>query len=84
MTNPPESSTSAFTPARDYNRGMDSDRRAELLKLLAEIDQGIADAKSLASDPLLWPEERAFAEAQLAIRLDAVKRVEGMLGDEPR
>lgn len=58
-----------------------AERRADLVKLLAEIDQGIAEATALASDPMLWPEERAFAEAQLAIRLNAVKRVEDMLGE---
>jgi hypothetical protein len=50
-----------------------------LLKLLADIDQKIAEAESLARDPLLWPEERRFADIQLAVRMDAVKRVEKLL-----
>jgi hypothetical protein len=57
-----------------------TDRRARLLALLARLDQGIREAESLASDPLLDPDERRYAAVHLDFRRKAVERVEAMLG----
>jgi len=59
-----------------------SERRTRLIRLLACIDQQIAEAEALVSDPALGAEERGYAEAQLSFRRRAVERVEAMLGDE--
>jgi hypothetical protein len=66
-----------------------TDRRTKLIRLLAQIDQQICEAESLASDPLLNEADRKYAMAQLDFRLTAVERVEAMLsklngGEEPK
>ena len=54
--------------------------RTKLLRMLAEIDQQIREAESLASDATLSDDDREFTAVQLDFRRDAVKRVEAMLG----
>jgi hypothetical protein len=62
------------------NRGMaPAERRRAALKLIAEIDQRIAECRSLLADPLLWTDEPEFVEAQLAVRIDALRRSERLL-----
>ena len=58
-----------------------SERRTRLIRLLAQIDQQISEAESLASDPALDADERRLAKVQLDFRRDTVKRVEAMLGE---
>lgn len=59
-----------------------SERQTALLRLLASIDQQIADAEELAKDGDLPIGERAYAEAQLEFRRRAVERIEMMLGQK--
>jgi hypothetical protein len=56
-----------------------TERRAKLIRLLATIDQQIAEMESLASDAELTESERRYATAQLDFQRRAVKRVEAML-----
>jgi hypothetical protein len=58
-----------------------SERHTRLIRLLAHIDQQIAEAESLASDASLDADERERAGAQLSFQRRAVERVEAMLGE---
>jgi hypothetical protein len=58
-----------------------SERRTACIRLLAHIDQQIAEAEALASDESLDADERRFAKVQLDFRRRAVERVEAMLGE---
>jgi hypothetical protein len=55
--------------------------RTKLLRMLAEIDQQIREAESLATDESLDADERGYAEAQLSFQRRALKRVEEMLNN---
>ena len=57
-----------------------SARRRALIRLVAQIDQQIADARSLAADKRLSQGERLVAKAELEFRQKAIKQVEAMLG----
>ena len=54
-------------------------RRKYLLRLLAQIDQQIAEGKSLAHSRLLTTDERSVAAAYLSESCEALNRVENML-----
>jgi hypothetical protein len=56
-----------------------SDDRTTLIRLIAEIDQRIAEAESLANNRSLDDGERKSAAALLDFRRNAVQRVERML-----
>lgn len=58
-----------------------SERRTACIRLLAQIDQQIAEAETLADDADLDAGEREFARAQLDFRRRAVERVQAMLGE---
>jgi hypothetical protein len=76
-----------------YSKALDGTRRAEmdcmtpverriaLIRLIAEIDQQIGKAEDFAYRPDLTVEERSGAVAQLALRRNAVIRVEGLLAE---
>lgn len=49
--------------------------RTKLLRMLAEIDQQIREAESLASDATLSDDDREFAAVQLDFRRRAGKRI---------
>ena len=57
------------------------DRREQLLRLLAEIDQQNREAESLASDDMLSDDDRNFAAVQLEFRRRALDRVEKLLSE---
>ena len=54
-------------------------RRKFLLRLLADLDQQIAEVESLTSEHVLTNGERGLAADVLVSRRTSVKRVEGML-----
>lgn len=56
-----------------------AERRASLVRLLAEIDQRIAEAEELNASGLLESDERGFVSEQIALRRNAVLRIEGIL-----
>lgn len=56
-----------------------SERHMALIKLLASIDQQIAEASRLASDASLDAGKRRFAATQLDFRRKTLKHVEKML-----
>jgi len=56
-----------------------SQRRAEIVKLLAEIDQDIREAESIASDRSLPWRERREAKLDLDFFRVSAERVEGLL-----
>ena len=58
-----------------------AERRLAMIRLLAQIDQRIADAESLAADARLNHEERQSAAAALSFRRRAVERIETMLAE---
>jgi hypothetical protein len=55
-------------------------RQAAILKLIAQIDQDIAEARSLSHNQLLSREERRYARASLAFYRSAAKHAERLLG----
>lgn len=55
-------------------------RRSKLLRLLSNIDQGIAEARNLSVHPDLSERERRCAAVQMEFRQHSVKRVVAMLG----
>lgn len=58
-----------------------ADRRAACLRLLAEIDQLIAECEDLAAQPVLADDEREYLAVHLQFRRHARERVERMLGN---
>ena len=58
---------------------MSSERRANLVRLLATINELIGEAELLASDDFLSDEVRKSANVQLDFRRKSVERVEQML-----
>jgi len=56
-----------------------SKRRAACIRLLAEIDQLIAECKDLASQPVLADDEQEYLAVHLQMRRDARERVERLL-----
>ncbi len=56
-----------------------AERRIALIRLLASIDQKIAEAERLASDASLDVGQREFAATQLDFRRKTLKHVEKML-----
>jgi hypothetical protein len=61
-----------------------SERQAGLLRLLANVDQTIQEAKSLSSCPLLSKRERIHVAAHLQLRRRVRKRVEVLLAELER
>jgi hypothetical protein len=55
------------------------DSRTKLLRMLAEIDQQIREAESLASDATLSDDDRELAAVQLDFRRRALESVETLL-----
>jgi hypothetical protein len=60
-----------------------TEHRTKLLKLLAHLDQSIAECEQLAADPLLADADRADIHLQLVMRMDALDRVQNIL-NEPK
>lgn len=60
------------------------ERRLVLIRLLAEIDQRIAEADRLASDASLDAGDWDYAAAHLDFRRKSVERIEGMLRELER
>jgi hypothetical protein len=58
---------------------MPPDRRAAILKLIAELDQHVAESESLASNELLDPEERQAAGVCAEFYRRAAVRAERLL-----
>lgn len=56
-----------------------AERRAACLRLLAEIDQLIAECEDLASQPVLADDEREYLAVHLKLPRDARERVERIL-----
>jgi len=56
-----------------------SERRAACIRLLATIDQQIAEARALTEHPDLDHTERDYAAGLLAYREREVKRVEAVI-----
>ena len=56
-----------------------TERRLALLRLLAEIDQRIAECEDLASQPVLADDEIEYVAIHLKMRRDARKRVEELI-----
>lgn len=56
-----------------------AERRNRIIMLLAEIDQDIAEARALASDVSLSPEERQLADGHLVFCESAAKHTEILL-----
>jgi hypothetical protein len=56
-------------------------RRKYLLRLLAQLDQQIAETESLSRDPRLTDGEHRLIASQLDYRRNAVLRVEAMLAN---
>jgi hypothetical protein len=54
-------------------------RRPQLLKLLSEIEQNIAEAESILAEAELTPDDRKWARAQLEFFRRSLARVERML-----
>ena len=57
-----------------------SERRTACIKLLAEIDQLIAECEDLADQPVLADDEREYLAVHLQFRRYTVELVESMLG----
>jgi hypothetical protein len=57
---------------------MDTDRRTTYIRLLAEIDQRIAECEDLSQQVLNF-EEHALVRARLRLLLRARGRVEGLI-----
>jgi hypothetical protein len=55
------------------------ERRAVLVRLLADIDQRIALAKALSDSQFLTRDERRYAAAELDFQIQSATRVEAML-----
>jgi hypothetical protein len=55
-------------------------RRTAYIRLLAAIDQLIAECEDLADQPVLADDEREYLAVHLQLRRDARERVEKMLG----
>jgi hypothetical protein len=56
-----------------------ADRRDALIRLLAEIDQLIAECEDLADQPVLADDEREYLAVHLKLRRQWRERVEKML-----
>ena len=54
-------------------------RRKHLLRLLAQLDQQIAEVVTMMAEPVLTLRERQVATAQLDSRRNLLKRVEKLL-----
>jgi len=58
-----------------------SERRTAYLRLLAEINQRIAECEELARQRVLADDEIEYVAVHLKLRRDARKRVERLLGE---
>ena len=56
-----------------------SERRTALLRLLAHLDQQIAECEMLTVEPILADDERECVAVNLKFRLKSRKRVEELL-----
>jgi hypothetical protein len=56
-------------------------RRADLLRFLARVDQSVAEAESLLSEPVLTDTERALVRLHLVTRQRARERVEALIAE---
>lgn len=61
------------------NNMTSAERRIALIRLLADIDQRIAEAETSSAASLLTTDERGFIAEQLAYRRNAMIRIEKLL-----